>query len=501
MLDINNNNNSEEQETPHYDHPHLRQRNTKTRNHDHQTDEHHALSNQSITNHDLPSPPSEEQALSQEETSQDPTTIGASTSEPLDHQHKSESTQEEALRPPDEKASTSETAKESNEEEAQQADEEEPLCRICLSGRDDDDPSLGRFIQPCLCRGTMAFIHVGCLQRWRITSPSPKSFYRCDQCGYRYKLRRAKIAGLAENPAILGGCNIILSGFISSWLLESYSQITTLETHWDSGLGPFSYDSTGKIVGEVVGEAVRVLNSKLHVDDTRSRTRKAGTTPVRRSKLVTQSQRENEVSELKPIETGEKEEHTYRYVRAKAKKKGQEASSSEPIAIYSTRPTTTTTKRRRSSTGQLGRRQKKEDDDEEDEEEEEEEEPGNIIQSIVSKLLSKLEALIKHTIKGLAFIGVMSFFQLAMSVTLFSPWNFGIRNSVLRMMRSGSTTSRTSAGRAAAADPNGIGSLLILIFVLLGVLKAIQSVWKFVRKSSQWALRKIEDGVLDVRSN
>ncbi|KAA1091134.1 hypothetical protein PGT21_026534 [Puccinia graminis f. sp. tritici] len=486
MLDINNNNNnsnSEEQETPHYDHPHLRQRNTKTRNHDHQTDEHHALSNQSITNHDLPSPPSEQQALSQEETSQDPTTIGASTT------------------------STSETAKESNEEEAQQADEEEPLCRICLSGRDDDDPSLGRFIQPCLCRGTMAFIHVGCLQRWRITSPSPKSFYRCDQCGYRYKLRRAKIAGLAENPAILGGVTfmvffilVILSGFISSWLLESYSQITTLETHWDSGLGPFSYDSTGKIVGEVVGEAVRVLNSKLHVDDTRSRTRKAGTTPVRRSKLVTQSQRENEVSELKPIETGEKEEHTYRYVRAKAKKKGQEASSSEPIAIYSTRPTTTT-KRRRSSTGQLSRRQKKEDDDDEDDDEEEEEEPGNILQSIVSKLLSKLEALIKHTIKGLAFIGVMSFFQLAMSVTLFSPWNFGIRNSVLRMMRSGSTTSRTSAGRAAAADPNGIGSLLILIFVLLGVLKAIQSVWKFVRKSSQWALRKIEDGVLDVRSN
>ena len=47
---------------------------------------------------------------------------------------------------------------------------------------------------------------------------------------------------------------VIVSGFISSWLLESYSQMTTLESQWDSGLGPFSYDSTGKIVGEVVGE-------------------------------------------------------------------------------------------------------------------------------------------------------------------------------------------------------------------------------------------------------
>jgi hypothetical protein len=216
MLDIKNNNSSEEQENPHYAHPHLRQRNNKTRkdtDNDHQTDDHHALSNQSITNlNHLPSPPSEQQDPSlQEETSQDTTTtIGASTSERLDDQHhmpgESESTQEEAR--PDEKACASETTKEAKEEDVQEAEEEEPLCRICLSGRDDGDPSLGRFIQPCLCRGTMAFIHVGCLQRWRITSPSPKSFYRCDQCGYRYKLRRAKIAGLAENPAILGGVTV-----------------------------------------------------------------------------------------------------------------------------------------------------------------------------------------------------------------------------------------------------------------------------------------------------
>lgn len=82
--------------------------------------------------------------------------------------------------------------------------EDDPLCRICLGGRDDEDSSLGRFIQPCLCRGTMAFIHVGCLQRWRLTAPSVRSFYQCDQCGYRYKLRRAKAAGLAENKMILG---------------------------------------------------------------------------------------------------------------------------------------------------------------------------------------------------------------------------------------------------------------------------------------------------------
>jgi len=376
--------------------------------------------------------------------------------------------------------------------------DEEPLCRICLSGRDDADPSLGRFIQPCLCRGTMAFIHVGCLQRWRTTSPSPKSFYRCDQCGYRYKLRRAKIAGLAENTAILGGVTfmvffilVIVSGFISSWLLESYSQMTTLESQWDSGLGPFSYDSTGKIVGEVVGEAVRVLNSKLHVDDTRL-SRTAGTTPIRRSKLVTQAQAESQVSQLKPLQTADSEEHTYRYVRAKGGKNGQERTS-EPIAVHSTRPS----KRTQGTEDSWSTRKREE---EESAAGESTEEPGHMFQRMMIRVLSKLEVVIKHTIKGLAFIGVMSFFQLAMSVTLFSPWNFGIRNSVLRMMRTGSASRTSSAGRAAAADPNGVGSLLILLFVLLGLLKAIQSVWKFVRNSSRWVLRKIEDGVLDVRA-
>ncbi|OAV92797.1 hypothetical protein PTTG_04943 [Puccinia triticina 1-1 BBBD Race 1] len=488
MIDIN-----DEQENtglpppppPLYDHPHLRQRNNTTRrNNDHLADHHHPLSDQSTTN--ALSPPSAEQqdlSDSHEQPSQEENII-RNPSEPEGHQE--ETDQEPCAEKPAEATKQAE-----DNEEA----DEEALCRICLSGRDDADPSLGRFIQPCLCRGTMAFIHVGCLQRWRITSPSPKSFYRCDQCGYRYKLRRAKIAGLAENPAILGGVTfmvffilVIVSGFISSWLLESYSQITTIESHWDTGLGPFSYDSTGKIVGEVVGEAVRVLNSKLHVDDSRS-SRKAATTPVRRSKLVTQSQSSSEVSKLKPIESAESEEHTYRYVRSKGRKNGQDASPDQPLAVYSTRPSTRANPAGQSST--TGPR-------EDEEADEEAGEPGNIIHSILSTVFSKLEALIKHTIKGLAFIGVMSFFQLAMSVTLFSPWNFGIRNSVLRMMRSGSS-SRSSAGRA-AADPNGIGSLLILIFVLLGVLKAIQSVWKFVRKSSQWALRKIEDGVLDVRT-
>lgn len=367
----------------------------------------------------------------------------------------------------------------------------------------------------------MAFIHVACLQRWRTTSPSSKSFYSCDQCGYRYKLRRAKVAGLAENNLILGALTaliffilVILSGFVAGWFLDSYAQLTTLDNGWDQPLGPFSYDSTGKIVGEVVGEAVRVLNSKLHVED-KSTDSRPTTKPTGSPTKLTKSQssvfkstsRGPEVpSELVPVETDQADSpNSYRYVPSKTSDHRHHPNGPK-IVDHHPHPSS---KKSIDDPSLPAGRSKPSGGTTLEDEEKDEGQPG-VLGSILRSVYDRLEALIKHTIKGLAFIGVMSFFQLAMSVTLFSPWNFGIRNSVLRMMRTGTTGAgtpvgagnpRLNVGRAiAGGDPNGISSILILIFVLLGVLKAIQSVWCFVRKSSQWALRKIEDGVIDVRT-
>jgi hypothetical protein len=56
-------------------------------------------------------------------------------------------------------------------------------CRICYDDSDDDTNPLFR---PCLCRGTMRWVHVECLQAWRQTSVNPKSFYKCEQCHFEY---------------------------------------------------------------------------------------------------------------------------------------------------------------------------------------------------------------------------------------------------------------------------------------------------------------------------
>lgn len=71
---------------------------------------------------------------------------------------------------------------------------DEEVCRICF----DAAPPL---ISPCRCLGTQRLVHAECLDAWRARSANPRSFYRCDQCGEPYRLRRHAWAPLLESRA------------------------------------------------------------------------------------------------------------------------------------------------------------------------------------------------------------------------------------------------------------------------------------------------------------
>jgi hypothetical protein len=68
-------------------------------------------------------------------------------------------------------------------------DDHDKFCRICHETTDDGAD--GRLFRPCSCRGSMAWVHVECLDKWRRASANPQSFYRCDQCHYEYQFGRA----------------------------------------------------------------------------------------------------------------------------------------------------------------------------------------------------------------------------------------------------------------------------------------------------------------------
>ena len=60
-------------------------------------------------------------------------------------------------------------------------------CRICFL-TEEDDPNL-EFISPCACSGTSKWVHIECLNRWRLESVNPTSMTRCSECRTEYRIR------------------------------------------------------------------------------------------------------------------------------------------------------------------------------------------------------------------------------------------------------------------------------------------------------------------------
>ncbi|KAF9903583.1 hypothetical protein EC991_003536 [Linnemannia zychae] len=76
---------------------------------------------------------------------------------------------------------------------------DERQCRICLGGADEED-TLGRLISPCLCKGSMKYVHIECLNAWRTRSPKRESHYKCDTCKYSFSFRRTSFARYLGHP-------------------------------------------------------------------------------------------------------------------------------------------------------------------------------------------------------------------------------------------------------------------------------------------------------------
>ncbi|EJU01185.1 hypothetical protein DACRYDRAFT_116975 [Dacryopinax primogenitus] len=113
--------------------------------------------------------------------------------------------------------------------------EDDRMCRICFGGV-DDEPEMGRLIRPCLCKGSVSFVHVKCLNDWRRASRNRTSYLACAQCGYKYHFARTRVAGLATNPFILFLATLILfciitlaAGSVMSYFLPPYLLSSTTD--------------------------------------------------------------------------------------------------------------------------------------------------------------------------------------------------------------------------------------------------------------------------------
>ncbi|KAF8499754.1 hypothetical protein F5888DRAFT_108351 [Russula emetica] len=117
-------------------------------------------------------------------------------------------------------------------------EQQQPQCRICLDG---PDPDLGRLIRPCLCSGTVSYVHVACLQRWRNTSATNVSaFFVCSRCHHRYRFAHTNWQLGDSRPCYQPGVGPLLSDGRSPHQLPLYpnTMLLTLSRRYGAGNAP-----------------------------------------------------------------------------------------------------------------------------------------------------------------------------------------------------------------------------------------------------------------------
>jgi RING-variant domain len=150
-------------------------------------------------------------------------------------------------------------------------------CRICLEDEDQDS-----MIAPCLCKGSMKWVHRSCLDEWR-RNEQDRAFSQCTECHFQYHFiekdspksfwnqPRTKLFLFISRDifvvTLLLQCLIGLFGLIT--MLLDRSQHWNLTHIFDTSESPYSacrndsgnsrynyYESTG-------GAATNVLNATL----------------------------------------------------------------------------------------------------------------------------------------------------------------------------------------------------------------------------------------------
>ena len=93
-----------------------------------------------------------------------------------------------------------------------------PPVRICLQEADDE---LGELYSPCLCTGSVKYVHPICLSTWLSSSYSGNRLYQCITCNYTYQFNGSRWRGLVEKSWFSPGMTFFLIGLIviyGSWI-------------------------------------------------------------------------------------------------------------------------------------------------------------------------------------------------------------------------------------------------------------------------------------------
>jgi len=98
-----------------------------------------------------------------------------------------------------------------------------------------------------------------------------------------------------------------------------------------------------------------------------------------------------------------------------------------------------------------------------------------------------MKSMMSHFAVGISTTGIGSFLWLLLTLPLWP----------LHPMRAG--LFRTLRGREGQGAATPFGTVVLALFVVVGLIKSLQLCWKITRKGAYLVLRLAEDGILEVR--
>ncbi|CAB4391082.1 unnamed protein product [Rhizophagus irregularis] len=85
------------------------------------------------------------------------------------------------------------------------------FCKICQESEESSSSNVldfetykkGKLISPCKCKGSLQYVHIGCLNQWRHSNVRAEASYRCEVCKYEYRFYRPRIAKIFSIKLIM----------------------------------------------------------------------------------------------------------------------------------------------------------------------------------------------------------------------------------------------------------------------------------------------------------
>jgi hypothetical protein len=86
-------------------------------------------------------------------------------------------------------------------------------CRVCFEGRES-----GVLFKPCKCDGSVKYIHIACLERWRNSGTNHgRAATECPNCHYKYKFGRVSSIEWMSHPSFIVGSTLPIVFIILWW--------------------------------------------------------------------------------------------------------------------------------------------------------------------------------------------------------------------------------------------------------------------------------------------